>query len=141
MPSPTTPGCGLGVVFQQPARSTFGLKYELGMIKRFAYLSQLTFYSEMRLDGLSAALKRLAHGISSEVSKIYREEIPYQTSSIMFQHDPLLRKNPIAAFTIFPRAETPFLDNKYFSEAPVSTDAHIRLLTEFEADVLGKSSA
>jgi hypothetical protein len=43
---------------------------------------------------------------------------------------------PIAAFTIQRRGQTPFEENKYFSEAPLPTDIHINLLEQFEADTV-----
>lgn len=118
------------------AKAKFGLNYQPGLIKRFAYVSQLSFYSDVSLNALSPALMHLADSLSTAVSELHGESIEYQTTSIMVQHDPLTRKTPIAAFTIFPRAETPFSERKYFSEAPVSTDLHLKLLKDFEADIL-----
>lgn len=115
------------------AKEKFGLTYNPGMISRFAYVSQLTFYSDITLDMLNPALKRLADRITSAVSEIHKEQVDYQPTSILIQHDQLKRKNPLASFTITPRAEAPLSDHKYFSEAPLPTDLHWELLEEFEA--------
>jgi len=118
------------------AKSTFGLNYQPEMIRRFGYVSQITFYSEVSLNELNPALQKLADRLTSIVSEIHGEKVQYQTSSLAIHHDPLTRKNGIAGLTIFPRADTPFSRNKYFSEAPLPTDTHIALLEEFEGDVL-----
>lgn len=120
----------------QWARSKFGLHYDAGMIQRFGYVSQLTFYSEAKLDTLHPALRKLAERISSAVSEIQNERFHYQTTSIAIQHDPSLRKYQIAGFTIQPRAETRFSEGKYFSEAPLATDLHWEMLQQFEKDLL-----
>lgn len=117
-------------------REKFGLNYKAEMISRVAYVSQVTFYSAVVLDALHPALRRLAESISARVSEIQGERLDYKTSSLMITHDPLNRKYPVAGFTIFPRAETPYSENKYFSEAPLPTNLHINLLEQFEADLL-----
>ena len=114
-------------------KETFGLTYKPGMIGRFAYVSQLTFYSDVTLDALNPALKKLAERVTSAVSEIHKEQIDYQATALMIQHDLLKRKNALAAFTISPRIETPLSEHKYFSEAPLPTDLHWELLEEFEA--------
>ena len=114
-------------------KEKFGLTYKPGMISRFAYVSQLTFYSDVTLDALNPALKKLAERVTSAVSEIHREQIDYQTTALMIQHDLLKRKNALAAFTITPRIETPLSEHKYFSEAPLPTDLHWEFLEEFEA--------
>lgn len=118
------------------AMAKFDLNYRPGMVKRFVYLSQLTFYSEVSLNALSPALQKLADRVTAEVSKILGEKIEYQTTSLAVQHDPLARKNPIAGFTIQPRVDTPFTERKYFSEAGLPTDLHLAILKEFEADMM-----
>ncbi len=122
------------------AKSTFGLNYQPEMIRRFGYVSQITFYSEVSLNELNPALQKLADRLTSVVSEIHGEKVQYQTSSLTIHHDPLTRKNPIAGLTIFPRVDTPFSRNKYFSEAPLPTDTHIALLEEFEGDVLRQNN-
>jgi hypothetical protein len=118
------------------AKDKFNLNYRPEMIRRFGYVSQITFYSEASLNTLNPALQKLADKVTEVVSMIHREKIQYQTSSVTIHHDPLARKNQVAGFTIHPRIDTPFSENKYFSEAPTPTGTHIALLEEFEADVL-----
>lgn len=115
------------------AKAKFGLRYESSMIKRFAYVSQLTFYSDLILDALNPAVRKLSQRVSDAVSDIHKERIDYHATQLWIQHDPLKRKSAVAGFYIAPRVETPLEDQKYFSEAPLPTDLHWELLEEFEA--------
>jgi hypothetical protein len=117
------------------ATGRFGLNYKPGMIKRFAYVSDLTFHSDAPLFAANSAAKRLAEEAGKAVSEIWQEPIKYEPLGIAVGHDPLSRKYGIASFTISYRAEAKFSENKYFSEAPLPTDKHIALLEEFEADI------
>jgi hypothetical protein len=115
----------------------FGLNYKSGMIKRFAYVSNLTFYSDAPILNISSALSNLAAKTSALITEIWQEPVSYEPLSVAVGHDPLSRKNPIATFTIQRRAETKFSENKYFSESPLPTDEHLKLLVEYEKDLLG----
>jgi hypothetical protein len=121
----------------------FGLNYKPGMIKRFAYVSTLTFHSDAPILGASPALNKLAATTSEAVSEIWQEPIRYDPTVVTIGHDPLTRKYGIASLTIQRRAEARFSENKYFSEAPLPTDLHLKLLEQYEKDVLSlaKSSA
>jgi hypothetical protein len=113
----------------------FGLNYQPGMIKRFAYVSDITFHSDAPLLG-SPSLNRLAATVSGELTAILQESTQYHPMTLTLGHDPLLRKYGVASLTIARRAEAKFSENKYFSEAPLPTDLHLRLLKEYEKDVL-----
>jgi len=117
------------------AADKFGLIYKPGMIKRFAYVSDLTFYSDVPILFANPAVTRLAAETSKAVSEIWQDHVQYEPLSVGVGHDPMARKYGIASFTIQHRAESKFSENKYFSEAPLPTDKHIALLEEFEADV------
>ena len=114
----------------------FGLNYNPGGIKRFAYVSDVTFYSDVPILGAaSQPLLALASKTSAAVSEIWQDPVKYYPANLAIGHDPLARKNGIAAFTITYRAETKFSENKYFSEAPLPTDMHLAFLEEFEAGI------
>jgi hypothetical protein len=114
----------------------FGLNYKHGDIKRFAYVSDVTFYSDVPLLGAACApLLDLAAKTGAAVTEMWQEPIVYSPINLAVGHDPLTRKNGIAAFTITRRAETKFSDNKYFSESPLPTDMHLAFLEEFEAGI------
>jgi hypothetical protein len=114
----------------------FGLNYNPGGIKRFAYVSDVTFYSDVPILGAaSQPLIDLAAKTSEAVSEIWEDRVVYYPSNLAVAHDPLSRKNGIAYFNITYRAEHKFSENKYFSEAPLPTDTHIKFLEEFEAGI------
>jgi hypothetical protein len=118
------------------ASETFGLLYRPGMIKRKAYVSQLTFQSDVPLNTLHVALARLSSRISTIVPEFVGQSLKYEATGITIGYESLATKLTLANFTIERMADTPFSENKYFSQAPLPTEQHITLLKEFEADLL-----
>ena len=115
-----------------------GLNYSPSMIKRWAYLSQVTFYSEVDLDSAHAAIARLSMSVTKIVSEINQMELQFKPTGLTWSFDRTMKQVPVASFLIQRRADTPFSEGKYFSEAPLPTDAHIKLLEQFESDLLTK---
>ena len=116
----------------------FKLNYKLGDIRHFAYVSSLTFYSDAPLLTPIPAIKNLADRTSKLVSEIWSEDIRYEGLNIGVGHDPLARKYGMAGFYITRRVDTRFSENKYFSEAPLPTADHLRLLEEYEKEVTAR---
>jgi hypothetical protein len=115
------------------AASNFGVTYRPEMIKRKAYVSDLTFYSETPfLTILNPALSVLANRVGRALSEIRNDDFKYEPSGFTAHYDQSLKQIPIAPFTVQRRLQTPFSENKYFSEAPLPTDIHWELLKEFE---------
>lgn len=117
-------------------KSKFGLTYEPGMIKKYGYISDLTFYSEAPVLSVSPLLDRIAQRTSEALTAIWQEPVQFEPLELKVGHDPLSRKWGIAPFQIARRAQSPFSANKYFSEAPLPTDLHISLLEEYEAGIM-----
>ena len=113
-----------------------GLNYKPNSIKRYGYISDVTFYSEAPLLDLPPAVSKIAARASKELSDIWEEPIKYEPIGFSVGHDPSDRKYGIAPFTISHRSETRFSENKYFSEAPLPTDTHWEMLEQYEKDVL-----
>ena len=63
-------------------------------------------------------------------------EFQFQANWIGWGFDRTNRQHPISDFSIQRRADTPYTDKKYFSQAPVSTEEHLKLLEEFESELL-----
>jgi hypothetical protein len=111
----------------------FDLVYNPGSIKRFGYVSDLTFYSDVPVLGAACQpLIDLAAKTTAAVSNIWQEPVQYYPANLAVGNDPMTRKYNIAPFTLTYRAEARFSENKYFSEAPLPTDLHIAFLEEFE---------
>jgi hypothetical protein len=114
------------------AAAKFGINYVAGNINKNAYVSGLSFYSDVPVLAASALLNTLAARASEALSEIWQETIHYETVGIALGHDGDARKYPIAQFTLTHRVATKFSDNKYYSEAPLPTDLHLALLEEYE---------
>jgi hypothetical protein len=112
------------------------------LIKRWAFISFLTFHTDFPLLAqYSDPLKSLAQKTTKAVSHFFKEDLEYEPLEIKIGHDTNLRKNDIASFLIQRHAGTHFSENKYYSEAPLPTDLHWKLLEEFERDVLKEKKA
>ena len=118
------------------ATKEFGLAFSPEAIKRKMYVSQLTFTSTSPiLAGLSTSLAKLAKILSATVVGANNEKFNFETTGISIGHDVLTTKYPVASLTIQRRLETPFSENKYFSEAPLQTDIHLSLIQALEDDL------
>jgi hypothetical protein len=114
----------------------FGLTYKLGMIHKWAYVSQVVFTTDFPLlAGLSNPLDNLGRKITGVIEGYFGEPLVYEPSYVKVGHDPNARNNSIAGFTIQHRVNNRFSENKYFSEAPLPTDLHIKFLQELETEV------
>lgn len=113
-----------------------GLVYEPGMIKHYAYISDLSFTSDAPILSVSPLLDRIATRTTKALSEIWQEQIQYEPLELKAGHDPLTRTWGIAPFQITRRTGHRFSANKYFSEAPLPTDIHIAMLEEYEAGII-----
>jgi hypothetical protein len=111
-----------------------GLKYEKGQIKRWGYLSNLTFYSDIDFQKVNPAVIKLGERVSQSVAHNQRKNLDYKMAGITVDFDRWATPNQISAFTIQRRADTPFTEKKYFSAAPLPTDKHIEVLQLFEEE-------
>ena len=117
------------------ASKELDIKYKPGAIKRFGYISDVTFFSDAQILDVNPSVRSLAVKCSEELSRIWLEPVKYEPFTVRIGHDPTSRKYPIAPFLIEHRAETRFSEDKYFSEAPLPTDLHWKLLEEFELNM------
>jgi hypothetical protein len=115
-----------------------GLVYKPSMVRRWQYSSQITFHSKVPLMGAHSAFQRLAESVTKSVAEATGENLKYELASFFIAYDQLTRKHPLGNFSIQRRDNTPFSDNKYFSDAPLPTDDHIKFLEQFEVDLSRK---
>jgi len=113
---------------------------ELGLVKkpvpRWLYASQITFHSKAPLTNAGVGIQQLASGIAKSVEETTGENLKYELTALFVDFDQLTRKHPLGRFSIQRRDNTPFSENKYFSDAPLQTDVHIKLVEQFEAAIL-----
>jgi hypothetical protein len=117
-------------------KQKFGLAYTSDAVQHFAYVSDVTFYSDAAILEFNSAATKLATSVGKELSAIWKEPVAYQPTTLKIGHDPLSRKFDIAPFMIERRGGVSFSQNKYFSEAPLPTHVHLELLEKFEQEIL-----
>jgi hypothetical protein len=115
------------------ASETLGLVYSPEMVKKRAYVSQFTFYSDVPLLQMHPALANLSSRVSRSVSESLKLPTNFQASGFQITQDPASQVLPVSPFTIERRAQTPFSENKYFTAAPLPTPMHFDLIEEYEA--------
>jgi hypothetical protein len=117
------------------ASTELGLVYKPSMIKRWQYASQVIFRSDVPLTDVSPPIQGMARKLTARIAENMGERLSYELTALVVDYDQLARKHPLGRFSIQRRENTPFSENKYFSEAPLPTDDHIALLEQFEADL------
>lgn len=118
------------------AKEQFDIRYSQETLNRRGYVNQIVFRSDVPLlKLLSDSLSSLADKVSQAVGAREKHPLDYELTQFWIHYDQTIRKVPLAAFTIQRRIETPFSENKYFSEAPLPTKQHIQFLEELENDV------
>ncbi len=114
------------------AKSELGLHYAEGMIKRTAYVSQLTFESALKINKLNPILGKVGNFVASKLTKSIGQALDFEATGVIWNLDQTATKLAPGAFTIERRVEVPFRENKYFSAAPLSTGDHALILQEIE---------
>jgi hypothetical protein len=123
--------------FLRWAASSYGLQYRPEIIKRRGYVSQLVFKTDgPMLTLLGEPVAKLSNRVTASLEDAIGEKIHYEPTGLWIGFDQLTRKMAPAAFTVQRRTDGPFNENKYFSEAPLPTEVHLKLLQEFETDLL-----
>ena len=108
------------------------LTYDRAMIKRKAYLSQITFNSDAPLLSSNPALDSIGKTVSETVSSNLKLPYGFRPIGILLGADPEEQIIPVQRFSIERRERIAFSENKYFSSAPVPTELHLSLLAEYE---------
>jgi len=117
----------------QWAKEEFGLRYYPGMIRRWAYVSDIIFETDFPLLlAINPTLNSISEAISAVIRKNLGEELTYAPAKLWLAHDPNERSAPLAAFTLEHRALSLPEENVYYSEAPIPTNEHIALLGRLE---------
>jgi hypothetical protein len=97
------------------------------MIRRKAYVSQVTVRCSKPLGALNAKLGDFANRVSVAVGGPV-----FELSGVEFWPDQTLAAKP-ASFSFQRKVGDPNGHDRYWSQAAVPTDKHLELLEEFEA--------
>ncbi len=118
------------------ASNELGLQYHSGMIKRWNYASSLVFETSANFTALHPVLQAACDFLTQTVEGNPGEHLPYEITAIVADFDQLKRKHALGRFSIQRRENTPFADNRWYSDAPLKTEDHIHLLEVLESVLL-----
>lgn len=111
----------------------FDLPYEPSMIRARLYSSTLVVQSEIDLRTTLPGLSGVAASMSEALVDPLR---PFQPAGLAFWTDPN-DNGAHKTFTFVPQVGRLLSERRYFSEAPLQTSEHLRMLSELE-DALTK---
>lgn len=103
---------------------------------RQSFLSQFMFRSNMRLAALNPVLPKIAEVLSTEASANLKHPFIFEPTAILFNVDTSQIKIAPSLCSIERRAEIPFAENTYFSNAPLRTAQHIEIVKAIESSLL-----
>jgi hypothetical protein len=112
--------------------ANLNLHYNPEMIKRKAYVSHVTFHSDVPLLSPPPIFQRIAKAMDKSIAENLKLAYSFQPYAILLGIDPEDQRIPVQRFSVERRDGIAFAENKYFSAAPVPTDLHLRLLEELE---------
>jgi hypothetical protein len=109
--------------------STFDLKLET--VKAPGFYSQLHVRFKSPLPEMFPKLKPIASEISDKYPDVLDFRPQYELSALHFLYEPKAKVDPVF-FRIERVGNVSFAENLYYSDAPLSTEDHIRVLEDFE---------
>ncbi|MDO8432166.1 MAG: hypothetical protein Q7S58_07110 [Candidatus Binatus sp.] len=114
------------------ASERFGIKYE-EIFPAPMYFSQLEIGLELPLPQCFPQVSTIGSAISKRLSKFWEKPPRFEMTGFTFYFDKFKypAHSPVP-FKLERRAENPFEKEVYWTEAPLSTDDHVAVLTEFE---------
>jgi hypothetical protein len=118
------------------ARLELGMRFEEEMLRRTRYLSSFSFFSEAPILTHSQAMNNAAMAMAELTKSITGQTRKYEGSRIDLDFDHSANRDTVAPFTIQRLGVESFESNRYYTQAPLPTEAHIALVEQFEADVL-----
>lgn len=102
------------------------------VLRSRVYLSELYVQTNKSLNLLNPKLEDLSKHLTSLVVGHEHHPITFETTGISFWTDPAIT-NPPSSFKFERVIDVPFNTNRYYSAAPLQTDAHLEMLEELES--------
>ena len=106
----------------------FDLEYLPEIIRTKAHISEINFHTENQLDVINPKLRSFAEQLTAALGG----KPEYRVNGVTLAIDPLANVTKPGPFTFERKINTGFSGNLYFSQAPLDTEEHLRLLAEFE---------
>jgi hypothetical protein len=116
------------------AAKEFKLAYDAEIVRRKLYLSELIVRSEMKLESLNPALSAFAEKLPATFAG--GRPLPFGVASIAFWSEPN-DAGQHRLIRIERQIGKAFSENRFFSDAPLQTPVHFKVLQEFERLVMG----
>lgn len=110
-----------------------GVTFRPDMVQRKAYVSTVTFNTEVPMLALHPVLQQVANIATTEVENNFKRRLEYEPVIASLSADLTASKIGTAAFTVQRREGVPFDENKYFSTAPLKSNIHVELLQTWES--------
>jgi hypothetical protein len=95
------------------------------------YVSELYVQTNKSLNSLNHKLAGFAKKLTSMIVGYEHHPIAFETAGLLFWTDPSIG-NPPGPFRFERVLDVPFNTNRYYSAAPLQTDAHLKILGELE---------
>jgi len=114
------------------AASECGITYRPEMLKRRVYVSSLVITSEVPLLEINPVLRHISTVVTKEMGICLGRPLVYEPSGFAVGYDKETTSFTPAVFSLDRRQGKPFSDNKYYSNAPLRTSVHMRLLEDIE---------
>ncbi len=96
------------------------------------YLSELYVQTKKSLNSLNPKLAAFAKHLTSLIVGHEHHPIAFEMSGITFWTDPSVI-NPPGPFRFERTIDIPFIENRYYSAAPLQTNVHLEMLIELES--------
>ena len=113
-------------------KAEHNLEFASENIVETGYVSQLTLISDKKLAALNPKLESFIARLSAEMKDRDGKPRPYHIGGITLWGEDGGKPNANAPFKFEQRLGRPLSENKYYSQAPVSTGKHMELLAELE---------
>lgn len=113
-----------------------GLAYNDRMVRRWLYVTDLTFQSELDLTELNPVLQPICDAMSEYNSEIGRKDIQFRASRIAIDYDHSIVDFPQTPFLIERDKSASFSEGLYFSESPFPSERHLEILEQVERGML-----
>jgi hypothetical protein len=113
------------------AAKEFVLAYEPEMIRKRLYVSTLIVRSEISLSTVHPALAAFGERISKALANGVAPQFQFQLAGLAFWTEPN-DSGVHKTFSFMPQAGKSLAEHRYYSEAPLKTEDHLRLLEDFE---------
>jgi hypothetical protein len=115
------------------AHERLGSKISVG---RKHYVSQVTFRSKMRLANMNPVIGEMMGQMKEFLSSGLKQDFLVEPTALIISVDLTQTRISPGKFTIERRAEAPFMEDLYFSSAPLHSAVHLELVENFERSLL-----